>query len=448
MGIAALSLQPNYWNEFVFQDEDLEFLYNHLLEIETPLTPAELVKVLVAERIVKEKTALENQHTSAGAVYLPKEHYETGQSLQFPALDWQKGKVLSSRKGSNPELASFDVIEVQLETGEKLSFASGLQNHILNQPVSVNLDDPQLDPNTVYKTFGQELAKKLTEHLESNPDLVRIAGRWFPRALLVDINVGHLNLVEAVLEVENGGPLLTRALMEHLDLPKDVNAKLNEFSLNLALQEDERFDEVGPSGKVLWFLRRLEPDPVQQPPLYLRYTSSAYQSEKVANLLGQFEGQVADELENCISPRGTDNEVSLALIYPHFRAGTIPLCGQLDRFFPTAYESPRVQFTFVDSDNGEKFSGWVVRSHGYVYGLREWYEKNELMPGSLISIAHSDVPGEVMIKSGKRRPTREWIRTAMIGSDGGIVYALLKAQHQQPDRRTHGDRDIRYRGPG
>ena len=426
MGIAPLSIKQSYWEEFEVCDEDLEFLYNHLLDIETPLTPDELVQVLVNERVEREKKALESQKTEAGAIYLPKENYQTGQVLQFPHIDWQRGTVTQIRPGYNPETPPFNVIDVEMESGEHRNFASGLAEHKLNTPISINLDDPNLNPDYILRKYGAGLVNTLKAHIETNPDLVRIAGRWFPRALLVDINVGHLNLAEAILEMADGGPLPTKALMEQLDLPNDVNAKLNEFSLNLALQEDDRFDEVGPSGKILWFLKRLEPEPVLEPPLWLRCPPYAYDSETVQSLLNQFEGQVADELEGCLSPDIKGNEVTLSLLYPHFRAGTLPVCDQLICFFPTAYESPRVQFTFVDGDSGEKFSGWVVREHHYVYGLRDWYIKNEIISGSLVTIVRSQVPGEVIIRSGRKRPARDWVRTAMVGSDGGIVFAMLK----------------------
>lgn len=427
MGIAPFSLKPNYWNDFEVLAEDIEFLYNHLLEIETPLPPDELVKVLVKERIRKEKSALENQQTSSGKVYLPEEKYEVGQNILFPALDWKKGQVQSVRPGSNPELSTFDVIEVSFENGEKRSFASSLEKHTLNQPVKINLDDPQLVVDKVLKTHGVHITQCLSEELDSNPDLVRIAGRWFPRALLVDINIGHLNLVEAVLEMEGGGPLKTQDLMEQIDLPKDVNAKLNEFSLNLALQEDTRFDEVGPAGKILWYLLRLEPEPVQQPPIYLRYAPTDIDNGEVAaKLLSQFEGYLADELEGCEGPKEFSDKISVSLIYPHLRAGTLPVCDQMYRLFPTAIETPRVQFTFVDGDTGQKFEGWVVRPYKYAYGLREWYAKNELIPGSVITIQRGVNPEEVVIRANRKRPARDWVRTAMIGSDGGVIFALLK----------------------
>ena len=38
MGIAAYSMGEDYWENFKLQSEDIEFLYNYLLETETPLT--------------------------------------------------------------------------------------------------------------------------------------------------------------------------------------------------------------------------------------------------------------------------------------------------------------------------------------------------------------------------------------------------------------------------
>jgi len=94
--------------------------------------------------------------------------------------------------------------------------------------------------------------------------------------------------------------------------------------------------------------------------------------------------------------------------------------------FPTAYEAPRIRFMLVDGETGEKFPGWVVREKRYVYGLKEWYETRELMPGSIIHVQHGAQPGEVIIHTDNRRSSREWIRTVLVGSDGGIVFAMLK----------------------
>jgi hypothetical protein len=428
MVIAPLSLKKDYWQNFEIQDEDLEFIYNYLLEVETPQTSQELTRALTAERVRQEKDNLEKQQAAGGALYLPKEHFQVGDTIQIPLLDFQSGEVINLRPGINPDLPPFEVIEVRLENGETRHFAAGLEDHKLNQPVAVKADDPLLNVDHIIENYGEAMAAQLTEVLEASPDLVRIAFRWFPRALLVDINVGHLNLAEAVLDMVGGGPLPTRELMEQIDLPTDVDENLNEFSLDLALQEDKRFDEVGPSGEILWYLHRLEPEPVRETPLYLRYNPSIEQDDDVDEMLKEFEGQVIDELEPNLNARGEKAaaQVTISLIYPHWRAGTLPLAGSLTHMFPTAYESPRVQFTFVDGSTGEKFSGWVVRANKYVFGLRDWYGSQGLIAGSLVHVQRSKNPGEVIIRADKKRGSRDWVRTAIIGSDGGVVFSMLK----------------------
>ncbi len=432
MVIVPLSLQKDYWQQFKVTEQDLEFLYNKLLEVETPLTTEELARALVEERVQEEKQALEDQQKSSGTVYYPKEHYQVGETLRFPALDWKTGKVVEVRSGQNPELPPFKVIEVDMETGERQQFASWLEQHVLNQPVSFDTNDPLLDADYVLEHFGKALSSTLNDAFEASEELVRIAWRWFPRALLVDINVGHLNLAEAVLDMMGGGPLPTRALMEEIELPTDVDANLNEFSLNLALQEDKRFDEVGPAGEILWYLHRLEPEGVRETPIYLRYHPiQGYNSENFEGQFEQFSPYVIDELEPAVNPAPDDeadapDEVTLSLIYPHWRAGTLPLAGNLVALFPTAFKSPRIRFTFVDSNTGETFPGWVVRTSHYVYGLREWYEAQGLIAGSLVKVQRGKNPGEVIVKANKKRSTREWLRTAVVSSDGGIVFSMLK----------------------
>lgn len=428
MVIATLSLKKDYWQEFEVKDEDLDFLYNYLLEVEKPQKPGALVRALVIERIRQEKEALARQRESAGAIYYPKDHFEVGQAIQIPAYNFQTGKVVTIRPGYNPDIPQFEVIEVDLENGEKHSLAAGLPEHKLNRPVSIAADDPLLDPDYVIRKFGEDLLNSLAEYLDDNPDLVRIAGEYFPRALLVDISIGHLNLAEAVLDMVGGGPLPTHALQEQIDLPEDDDNHLTEFSLNHALQEDKRFDEVGPAGEVLWYLHRLEPDPVRESPIFLRYLNRVEADEEIQNLLGQFESQVIDELEPSLNPAhaGPITEATLALIYPHWRSGTLPLAGNLIKIFPTALESPRIQFAFVDGHTGEKFPGWVVRPSSYVYGLREWYLEQGLITGSIIHVRIGDRPGEIVVRADKKRSSREWLRTAMIGSDGGVVFSMLK----------------------
>jgi hypothetical protein len=426
MSLANISMGEDYWEAFKLQDEDLEFLYNYLLEIETPLTSQELVDALVVERIRQRKLEIERQRTSGGDLYQPKGSYKEKQKLIFPAMGWRHGNVVGARQGVNPELGGFDVIQVAFEDGSQREFASGLLDHKLNEPPKLVEDFNHLDKTTVLKIYLDDLLDALEEGLAANPDFVRIAARWFPRALLVDINVGHLNLAEAVLDMAGGGPLSTDKLLEQIELHADVNPKLVEFSLDLALQEDQRFDEIGPAGDVLWFLRRLEPPMVLETPLHLRYAEIDYDRSVLTPEMLALEQALDDE---CSPPTGkaqTSNDVEVRLIYPHLRSGTLPLSARLRHLFPTAYEAPRVRFMLVDGDSGEQFPGWVVREKRYVYGLQDWYESHGMMPGSILRVRRGKKPGEVIIHTDNRRPSREWIRTVLVGSDGGVVFAMLK----------------------
>jgi hypothetical protein len=427
MGSNSLTLQEDYWHDYKFTNQDLEFLYNHLLEIELPQTAEELSKALISNRIEKEIQLLLNHKPSEGLRYQPGDTYKVSDILVFPKLGLKKGTVTGSRKSNNPNMPTFDVLTVDFGENVSRLFASGLQDHELNQPLKVDENDPAFKPEAVFEQYGETITQIVTDNLESVEDLVRIAGRWFPRALLVDINVGHLNLVEAVLDMSGGGPLPTRSLMEQIELPTDVNSKLTEFSLNLALEEDERFDEVGPAGETLWFLHKLEPDGVREPPITLRYSGNSLPSEPVDEaLVTQLINNVIDELEPDSGKVDKPGQVTISLIYPHWRAGTLPITKAIRKLFPAAYEAPRVQFKFIDSETNEEISGWVVRTNKYVFGLRNWYQSLELIPGNYVTITRSDKPGEVLISAGKKKPTREWVRTALIGADGGIVFAMLK----------------------
>jgi len=426
MVIPSLSLREDYWETFELREEDVEFLYNYLLESEMPMTPQELVEILVRERVEFEKQQIEQQRTSGGALYMPKECYKVRQTLVFPALSWEKGEVVNVRPGRNPDIGEFEVIEVLFSNGNRREYASSLADHILNTPPSIQFQDQNLDSEYVLAEYLEDLAEALEKGLEANLDFVRIAGRWFPRALLVDINIGHLNLAEAVLDMAGGGPLPTSELLEQIEFNANVNPKLLEFSMDLALQEDPRFDEVGSAGKIIWFLQRLEPAEVLEPPLYLRYPGIEYDRSLLTEEMLALERELDDELSPLESRYQHLDEVDVKLIYPHWRAGTLPLSARLRHLFPTAYEAPRIRFTLVDIDSSKKIPAWVVRSKRYVYGLRDWYAEHNLQPGSTIQVRRGAQPGEVIIKSNAHRPNREWIRTVLVGSDGGMVFAMLK----------------------
>jgi hypothetical protein len=223
-----------------------------------------------------------------------------------------------------------------------------------------------------------------------------------------------------------GGPLAVDALLKEIDVHTDDPPELVRFSLNYALQEDPRFDEVGPSGVVQWFLNRLEPDFVRERPIQLTPTPADYDQMVLSEEMIKAELRIDDELtEFAEDVQPKTKEVSIVLNYPHWRIGSIPITSSTQPFFPTAIESPRVKFKVINLQ-GDEISAWVVRPYSYVYGLKKYYEEMELMPGSIITIRKGNQPGEVIIQPKKKRSNREWIRTLLIGADGGVVFAMLK----------------------
>ncbi|HEY5731546.1 MAG TPA: hypothetical protein VIS72_15975, partial [Anaerolineales bacterium] len=103
-------ISNDYWKTLQITPQDIEFLHNHLFEIETPLTTRELVAVLVHERNRAEQHAVQQRRQAGGKIFSPKENFQDGDDLVFPALDWKRGKVTGVRPGNNPDMGEFDVL--------------------------------------------------------------------------------------------------------------------------------------------------------------------------------------------------------------------------------------------------------------------------------------------------------------------------------------------------
>ena len=419
-------LPADYWQSLEITKRDTDFLLTYLFELETPLKTEALVEALIGERVRYEREAVLEKRKGSGKVYRPKERYAAGDELVFSALGWKKGKVSASREGKNPEIESFEVMTVQMEDGDEALFAMGLEDHALNADSHLEEGDDEVDTAAVMEEFGDELSEKLLAALRAGDELVGIADSWFPSSLLVDVNLGHLNLAEAVLDMAEGEPLETAVLMKDIDMPAGDNPALTEFSLNYALQADPRFDEVGSTGKILWCLERLEPDAVREVPEMLQYTPVDLDRSTLLPEMLTLEAKLDDELSKISIDGDVPAQVTVSLLYPHWRLGTFPISERVRSFFPSAYESARIRFTLVDGDTGERMPAWVVKDYRYVYGLREWYEEKGLLPGSLIDLRHGKQPGEVIIQAQTHRSKRDWVRTVIAGTDGGLVFATLK----------------------
>ena len=417
----------SYWAEFELNEADLTFIDNLLLERGIPLTPKEMAEVIVRDRLDRERVAIEQSKRPAAQPYLPAQRYLVGQQLQFQNLANGVGTVTRVRGSSNPALPPFEVIQVEL--GDELrEFAAGFPDHVLNSIEQAPTDmDRGLSPDAIIQRSGSRIAQEIDASLGKRPEVVRIAGKWFHRGLLAEINEGHLNLAEAVLDVAAGGPLPTQDLVKHMETSPGLDPLLTEFSVDYALQEDERFDEVGPAGKVLWFLKRLEPPEVLQPPERLVDQSTPYDRSVLGPELLTLERELDDELSAGSPPADPPApEVILVLPFPHWSIGSLPLSARLQAMFPTAYEAPRIRFILVDGHSGAKFPGWVVRTQRYVFGLADWFRQYDVPAGGLIRVRPGREDGEVLVEAVDPRRRNDWIRTATVGDGGRIGLTMLK----------------------
>ena len=424
----ALLLPNEYWLSLQVTPQDVENLHTFLFERETPLAVHDLCAEFIEARIKMERAAAEKKQKSGGKIFLPKEKYQIGDELVFPAMEWRQGKVTALRAGVNPSINNFDVLTVAMDDLSERMFAANLESHYLNEAQIPAPEQDEMNPALILKEHGALIEKKLEAAFALNDDLVKIAGRWFPRALLIDIGQGQLNLAEAVLDMSGGEPLTADVLIKEIELPAGINPKLAEFSMNHALQSDNRFDEVGPAGQILWCLHRLEPDLVRETPLPLRYTEIEHDRDNLDAAMLKLESQLDDELtpSNESDSHEDVSSITIALIYPHLRAGTLPMSARARKLFPTAQETSRVRFTLIDGKTKQRMPAWAVLTKGYVFGLREWYKSHQLIPGSLVQIRRGEEAGEVIIEVKSQRSSKDWVRTVLVGKDGGFVFAMLK----------------------
>ncbi len=418
------------WTAVNIDDEDLELIYNRLLEKETPMTPLQLAEDLIESRIKAYKKSNSEEAKKKDNYYRPMNHYEVGNMIEFPLSNGEKGTVESVREGVNPAAGAFSVITVKMESGAEKEFAADLPSHKLNTYDYDNPDQNLMNPKYVFRKFGRQIGKKIAVVLSANDDLVRIGSFWFPQALLTEVNPGYLNLAEAVLEMEEGRPLTTEEILEQIDYPSDSNSELTVFSFNYAMQNDPRFAEVGPSWIILWTLKEMQPEDVRRVPMTLKFNKDLPVFDRIVLDQDLPVDLMQDELdeEQLIEPVESVDSFRVCISYPHWKAGTVPLIGALQSIFPTANETDNVLFTFRDRKSGETFPGWVILSKNYVCGLKQWYRTNGIIPGSIFKINKTEEPGTVELELIPPRVSKDWIRSFTV--DPKNHFSFITSQHK------------------
>jgi hypothetical protein len=418
-----------YWREqFELTSEDAGRLYDFVLDTGKPVSTATLAQFLIDQRCRQEERIIEAE-LSKGFVYQPAETYESGQQIIFPALDYALGTVVGTRPGRNPDYGDFTVIQVEFEDDDVREFASELHGeHKLNRgDGDENLLGVQdLRPaHDLYASYGVSMEPKLVRFLHTHDEFVEFGDEWFLRGLLAEIGPGRLNIAEALIDV-HAMPLPTSDIVAELDLPAEVPESIRLLSLSVALDEDERFDNVGDSGRDIWYLRRLTPKAVAHPLERLVIERESYDRRQISQELLLIEREIDDEGsgEEVMGPSRPIYRTTISLIYPHWRAGTLPLTVRTRGLFPQAstHHSPIV---LVDGQSGDKMQGWVVHGSSFVYGLKEWYERHSLPVGTFIKLERTRDPRVITVDFEARRLKRLWVMVAMV-KDGSLTFQLRK----------------------
>jgi hypothetical protein len=423
----------SWTHDFIITDADIEYLNALLLEREVPLDTRTLARAVVNERVRQEKERLQDRFKNA-VLYDPAKTYEVGQRVVFSAFAYAMGEVVDIRPGENGAYDAFKVMRVFFEDdglnteAEGREFAMGFPHeHRLNTGDEEHL--PTLEAmsadDIIQSDFFYELLDTVDDRLMDDDSLIQVAGYWFAKELMIETNEGHLHLAEAVLDMHGGGALSTESILEQIGGISDEPKPLQVFSVNYALNQDDRFDEVGPAGEVLWFLRRMEPEQVQTTPKMLRYTPIQYDRDTLNELALELERELGDEHSPLPYAAASTKEARVTVIYPHRRCGTLPLNHQAARIFPTARKTERVCVTLVDAADEERFSAWVVRKAKYVHGLNPLFTKHALPIGSTVRLRRGAAPDEIIVDFRAYKPRSEYV-TIVNAENGQIGFEQAK----------------------
>lgn len=412
-----------YWlQQFKVSSKDIENIYQQILEQNQPVDLKDLAIVLVRRHCNDEELQVRSEFQD-GKLYQPSESYKVDDKLVFSALDFATGTVQATRSGNHPDYGQFTVVTVNFGNGSTKDFVTNFPHeHRLNTDQEQGLASLQglIPPDEIYQQYEDTICNRIRAGLATNKDFASFQDHYFLTDLLPEFHEGLFNIADAAIDI-NKGPLPTDALIEQMGLVDGVDqiTDIIRFSVNYQLDNDERFEDVGPAGNVCWYLERLAPPEAYYPPRRLQLRKRSYDPTTFDADLFALLSEIDDEAtspDEAELPEENARKATIVINYPHWRVGTLPLTPKTMPFFPLSYHNP-VFFDFVDGRTGEKFPGWTVFDHDYVYGLGEWYKKNKLPVGAYITIRHSKEPMQVIIEYQMTRGQRDWVRMVSVSGN-------------------------------
>ena len=422
-----------YWRDQYEVDEaDHEFLYDILGSAADPMSLQALALAVIDRRCQTEESRIRNE-LSRGQIYDPKETYGIGDAIVFPAFEYRFGEAIDVRPGENPEHGEFDVLTVRLEDNNReLQFAARLQtDHVLNRETDeiILSDEPLLTAQEICDEAGDALTVRLEGHLRENPDYFINAGlKWLTRDQMAPVNIGHLNIAEAAIEMSsNATP--TSELLDMVEIDPSLSESVRLFSLETAMHNDGRFVQVGPAGESMWTLRTMVPDVALDIPLCLQYRSVSHERSDLNVELLQTEWEIGDEWSDSgVSETAPTQVPSVTVhpIYPHIASGVLPFTAAARSLFPSG-DGVSTAVTLIDGRWGQRFPAWIVHAGRYIAGLDKWFQEHKLPVGTAVTLARTNNPNEITVDFKPHRMKREWVRTARVEGKR-LVFQMQRKQ--------------------
>jgi hypothetical protein len=240
---------PEYWIEdFSPTPEERDLLIETALETMRPYTTEELAAIIVRHRVEQAMAARAACAKAGGTPYQPSDRFEVGQKIVFPALDNAVGVVEGIRPGNNPYYGSYEVIQVKIGR-QKREFAAAITwDHALNNM------EVELDPDELTAAYAPVVAPQIASMLSDDKEWLLYGSHWVLKALLPEINAGHVNLAEAIIMLA-GEPLPPEQILAELELDEEIPLETRSLALTIALSGDSRFRNVGAHESPLWALQ-------------------------------------------------------------------------------------------------------------------------------------------------------------------------------------------------
>ena len=409
-----------FWQQqFKLSSKDIEAIYQQIFEQNSPVHIDNIALNLVT-RLVNEEEVQTRRELQDGRLYQPSASCPVGDKLIFPALDFATGKVISTRTGQHPDYGSFTVVTVDFGGDRLRDFVADFQaEHRPHRRTGQRFSAGEgvHTPEELYALYGSSIRSKIQTALDESPDFAKFHDQYLLVDLLPEFNEGLYNIADAAIDI-NQGPLSVNALIEQMGTPQHKINDVLRFSVNYRLDSDERFEDVGPSGEVSWYLERMAPPEAYYPPRRLQNRNPEYDpsifNDDLLDLLSEIDDELTHPDDVEVSEEGP-KRATIVLNYPHWRVGTLPLTPKSLPFFPKSNYNP-VRFEFVDGRTGEKFPGWTVYAHKYVFGLDRWYSKNKLPVGAFITVRPGKEPLQVIVEFDPSR-SRDWVRLVSVSGN-------------------------------